>query len=173
MKIMIKNLPSFIATLVLVNISIVLTVIFAILGIWQGIIGMVVFCVAIITVYLIGYAIPVKYDDRIVCYRKKQINWQDVKITLVPIRSGPGYLYVIAFGNEFMFGTDARKSVKSGFWVMLNYINLKTVAECYHNRFAVVNFDGSSTDSLHMNEKCRRLIDKHNAEWSEKNRDEQ
>lgn len=178
MKIMIKNLPRFIVGSLLVTVACVFMIVYVCMGMPEraGII-LVAVGITIGGYFATGYAIPLKYDDKVIRYKRTAYNWRDVKVTLALTHerfSSSSFVYNLAFGDRFMFGDDARYSVNSGFWVSLSITNLKIITQHYQDRIAVVNRDGSSTsvDKLLIDKRFKEIINEHNNKYFDKIKEE-
>lgn len=173
MKLMIKNMVRFVTMLLVVACGIAFFIVCACTGTWNRI-GVIVAAIGVMFAgsFATHDIIPLKYNDKVIRYRKSEYSWDEVKVTLIythRIFHPTHYVYYLAFSDSFIYGDDVQKSVSSGFWVDLTFGNLDIVTQHYHDMIAVVGNNGSSipVDKLLIDKRFKRKINEHNDKYFE------
>ena len=151
--------------------SVVASIVFACLRMWQiAVVLFVLACVVIVIAIANKNIIPIKYNDRIVSYRKTEYSWSEVKVTLLYSQdrlSPTKYVYTLVFDDKFMLGDEALNCIQNGFYVNVSITALKVITRYYQARIEVVDMDGVSVeiDKLKIGKKARKIIFDHNKKY--------
>lgn len=119
----------------------------------------------LISMALVGYFTSIVYNDKIVRYKKKEINWEDVRIIAYPIPSNSmNKTYYLIFDTEYLTGEKAKQAIKQKFYVYLSVESLRIISLYYQKKILILDFDKVNfTDDLQASDKLKQALLEHNS----------
>ena len=121
-----------------------------------------------VSMALVGYFTPIVYNDKIVRYGKREINWEDVRIVAYPMPSNSiNKVYYLILDTEYLKGAQAKQVVKQKFYVCLSVDSLRVISLYYKQKILILDCDKVNfTDNLQASDKLKQALLEHNAKCS-------
>ena len=121
-----------------------------------------------ISMAFIGYFTPILYNDKVVRCGKKEIKWEDIRITAYPIGGRSIYIsYYLLFDTEYLKGKQAKNVVRQKFYVLLSIESLQIISLYYKQKICVLDSNRTNfTDDLLVSKKLKQALFEHNTKYS-------
>ena len=116
----------------------------------------------------IGYFTPILYNDKVVRYGKKEIKWENIRITAYPTRGRSTYIsYYLIFDTKYLTGSQAKNVVRQKFYVLLSVESLQIISSYYKQKIFILDCNRTNfTDDLLVSKKLKQALFEHNTKYS-------
>lgn len=128
---------------------------------------------AYIGMIVCGELTPKYLSDKGIEYRRKSIDWTDVKITAIPFYSSPYQFlnsrfpcgYYLIFDDKYLLGEDAKKQYKKRFCVYVTKKPLELILQHCQSRILVLDITLKKEVLPHSTKKINEIINNFNKQF--------